>query len=132
MAARERGPLNKEEIEQAFEYGSPTEICQTLVTLALYDPDWKNVEKYCLRSLEHPDTSVRSVAATCIGHLARLHKTLDLDLVLPALYRHVSDPGQWVAGNVGNALSDIEIFMQVPVQHLTFAQDEEDEAIERN
>lgn len=109
-------PLSPDEIEQAFHSDNVAEISETLVTLALYDADWKKVEAYCLAFLEHPDASVRSVAATCIGHLARIHKTLDLDLVLPALYRHQSDPGQWVAGNVDNALSSIERFMQAPVR----------------
>lgn len=117
--------MNKE-IEQAFQYGNTRDISQTLVTLALYDTDWKKVEKYCLEFLVHPDAGVRSVAATCIGHLARIHKTLDLDSVLPALYRHLSDPGQWVAENADNALSDIEIFMKVPVQRMVSTQDRDD------
>jgi hypothetical protein len=34
--------------------------------------------------------------------------------------------GKWVAGNVDNALSDIEIFMKVPVQRLESTQDKDD------
>jgi HEAT repeat len=113
-------------MEHTFQHTSARDISQTLVTLALHDADWKKVEKYCLEFLEHPDASVRAVAATCIGHLARIHKTLDLDLVLPALYRHLSDPGKWVAGNADNALSDIEIFMKVSVQRMKSKQNEED------
>jgi hypothetical protein len=113
-------------MEHTFQHTSARDISQTLVALALHDADWKKVEKYCLEFLEHPDAGVRAVAATCIGHLARIHKTLDLDIVLPALYRHLSDPGQWVAGNADNALSDIEIFMKVPVLRMESIQDEED------
>ena len=126
MIEKEYAPLTNEEIAQSFQHGSTSDIYQTLVTLALYDADWKKVEKYCLEFLEHPDAGVRSVAATCIGHLARIHKTLHLDRVLPALYRHLADPGKWVAGNADNALSDIEIFMHVPVQHLKSNQDEDE------
>jgi hypothetical protein len=109
--------LTNEEIEQAFQHGNASQISQTLVTLALNDPDRTKVEKYCLDFLEHPDASIRADAATCIAHLARIHQQLDLDLVLPALYRHQSDSGKYVAGNVNNALDDIEIFMRVPVKH---------------
>jgi len=49
-----------------------------------------------------------------------------LDIVLPVLYRHLSDPSKWVAGNVDNALSDIEIFLQVPVQRMEPTQEEDD------
>lgn len=125
MTEERQAPFTNEEIEQAFKHGSARDISETLVTLALYDTDWKKVEKYCLEFLEHQDASIRAVAATCIGHLARIHKTLDLDLVLPALYRHLSDPGKWVAGSADDALSDIQIFMKVPVQRLESAQDEE-------
>jgi len=126
MIEKEYVPLTNREIEQTFQHGNTRDISQTLVTLALYDADWKKVEKYCLEFLEYPDSGVRSVAATCIGHLARIHKILDLGIVLPALYRHLSDPGQWVAGNADNALSDIGIFMNVPVQRMKSTQDEED------
>ncbi|GCE14737.1 hypothetical protein [Tengunoibacter tsumagoiensis] len=108
---------NLEEPEKIFQSDDIVKICQTLVHLALHDSDWKKVEGYCLELLEHPDAGVRMVAATCIGHLARIHQQLDLDLVLPALYRHQSDTGKYVAGNVNNALDDIEIFMKVPVKH---------------
>jgi hypothetical protein len=126
MIEKEYAPLTNKEIEQSFKHGSARDISQTLVTLALHDVDWKKVERYCLEFLEHPDAGLRAVAATCIGHLARIHKTLDLDVVLPALYRHLSDPGKWVAGNADNALSDIEIFMKVPVQRMESTQDEDD------
>jgi hypothetical protein len=112
----EPAPLTNEEIEQAFQHGNTSEISETLVALALYDPNWKKIQAYCLKYLEHPDSGVRAVAATCIGHLARIHQRFDLDIVLPALYRHQSDPGKYVAGNVDNALSDIEMFMDIPVK----------------
>jgi HEAT repeat protein len=116
METNANSPFTAEEIEQIFQSNNIANICETLVTLALYDADWQKVETFCLEFLEHPDAGVRMVAATCIGHLARIHQQLDLDLVLPALYRHQSDQGKWVAGNVDNALSCIERFMHVSVQ----------------
>jgi hypothetical protein len=116
LPTNENLPLTAEEVARSLQSGNAVDISQTLVTLALYDPDWKKVEAYCLEFLEHPDPGIRGIAATCIGHLARIHQQLDLDLILPALYRHQSDPGKYVAGNVDNALSSIERFMQVPVK----------------
>lgn len=116
MPTDENHTLTAEDIMRSFRSGDSAEISRTLVTLALSDPDWRKVEAYCLDFLDHPDAGIRMVAATCIGHLARIHQQLDLDLVLPALYRHQSDPGKYVAGNVDNALSAIERFMHVPVK----------------
>lgn len=116
METDKSNPLTAAEIAQSFQSGNTAAISQTLVALALYDSDWKKVETYCLEFLEHPDAGVRRVAATCIGHLARIHHRLNLHLVLPALYRHQVDQGEYVAGNVDNALSSIERFMYVPVE----------------
>ncbi len=126
MPEKDYAPFTNEEIQQAFQSGDPGEISQTLVTLALYASDWKPVEQYCLQFLEYPDAGVRRVAATCLGHLARLHKKLDLDRVLPALYKRFADPDKYVAGAADDALGDIEIFMKVPVQHLPSSQRTED------
>jgi hypothetical protein len=115
MSEHASSPYTPEEITHAFQSGDIPVMCRTLVTLSLADSDWRKVQTYCLEFLEYHDDGVRMVAATCIGHLARIHKQLDLDLVLPALYRHQSDPGRYVAGTVDNALSCIERFMDVPV-----------------
>ncbi len=138
MANEKNSLLTEEEIQGAFHSSDAARISKTLVDLALYDPDWKKVQTYCLEFLEYPDAGVRAVAATCIGHLARIHKHLDLDLVVPALYRHQSDTGKYVAGNVDNALSSIERFMGVEVRRdpsmrdeangkVVFEEDDEDE-----
>ena len=116
MSEHASSPYTPEEITQAFQSGDIPVMCRTLVTLALADPDWRKVQTYCLAFLEYHDDGVRMVAATCIGHLARIHHQLDLDLVLPALYRHQSDQGRYVAGTVDNALSSIERFMPVLVK----------------
>ena len=129
MQEKEYSPLTNEEIQHAFQHGTASEISQTLVTLALYASDWKPVEQYCLDFLESADAGVRKVAATCLGHLARLHQQLDLDRVLAALYKHLSDPDKYVAGAANDALDDIEIFMHVPVQRLESNHDKADDVV---
>jgi hypothetical protein len=109
----EERPLTAEEVEQAFQSGNILEIEKTLVALTFRNPDdWQQTEAYCLEFLEHPNDSVRGVAANCIGHLASNYKQLDLDLVLPALYHHRSDPSQSVVKSVGMALRTIEISLK--------------------
>jgi hypothetical protein len=64
-----------------------------------------------LRFLDHTDVAVRSNAATYLGHIARIHKSLDLDLVLPKLLPLKGDSaiGPWVE----DALEDIRFFIRV-------------------
>jgi hypothetical protein len=55
------------------------------------------------------DAGIRATAALCIGHVARIHRVLDLDRVLPALQRLQSDPE--VGWRVADVIDDIESFL---------------------
>src|ERR1051326_2548243 len=85
-------------------------ICDALVGIAYYDPDWRWVQSYCLLFLNHRDADIRGLAATCLGHLARIHRVIDLNIVLPELKKLLKDPE--IGGRVEDALSDIEIFLK--------------------
>jgi HEAT repeat len=102
--------MNRSMIEDLFAHGSDDEICETLVDIALSEPDdgaW--VQDKCLEMSRHPSWPVRAIAATCLGHLARIHGTLDLTKALPRLRDLQSDPR--TAGHAENALADIARFI---------------------
>lgn len=81
-----------------------------MVGCALYgDGDWKETQELCLELLDHDDHQVQALAATCLGHLARVYRQLDEDRVLAALRRVRSRPH--VRGNADNALDDIDTFL---------------------
>ena len=84
-------------------------ICETLVRVALRDSDWWWVQEHCLRLTAATDPDVRRVAATCLGHLARIHGQLDLDRVEPRLRELRADAE--VCGSAKDALDDIQQFM---------------------
>ncbi len=65
----------------------------------------------CLEMTHHYDVEVRGTAVTCLGHLARLHRDLDLPLVLPTLQALRSDPG--MGGRAEDALDDIRTFVKI-------------------
>jgi hypothetical protein len=58
--------------------------------------------------LQSSDPWVRGVAATCAGHIARLHGALDTNRIVPLIERLASDPR--TIGRVEDALEDIEMF----------------------
>jgi HEAT repeat len=95
--------------ETVLQGSDATAICGTLVNVALHDPDWAWVQEHCLRLLAAADPEVRGVAATCLGHLARIHGTLDLNRVEPRLRELRKDPE--VRGRAEDALDDIQRFM---------------------
>lgn len=102
-------PTSRQDAELVLRTGTTEAICETLVALALHEDDAAWVEHTCLEFAGHPSPNVRAVAATCLGHLARIHRQLNLELVLPALRRLLQDSS--TSGYAENALSDIEIFM---------------------
>lgn len=105
---REPLPMSRTDAKEALRSGDPWRLRETIIRLALHDPDWRWVQGLCLQYLESPDDSVRSVAAISLGHLARIHGTIDRESVVPALERLLDD--KEVSGIAGDALDDIGMF----------------------
>jgi hypothetical protein len=101
---------NRSEVESLLRSPDPTDIMAGLLSSAYYDTDWKWVQEECLAHLGHNDRDIRRLSATCLGHVARIHKQLDLELVLPRLLQLKDDPD--VGSNVQDALDDIRLFLQ--------------------
>ncbi len=101
--------LTKEEAEKRLECGDAHCVRETLVSIALNEPDGDWAQQRCVFFAKSQEPTIRAVAATCLGHLARIHKRLDLAVVRPLLEGLLSDP---VAGPAAEtALEDIEWFM---------------------
>ena len=67
------------------------------------------VQGGCLHLTDSQDLNVRRVAVTALGHLARIHRTLDLDRVLPVLAQISGEVEP--AGTVEDAMDDIRLFI---------------------
>ena len=109
MKYDEIGPVSRAEATSRLDSEDPRKVVDALLGLALHESDWRYVQTTCLQLSEHPDVWVRRNVATALGHLARLHGTLDLDVVLPVLarmHREVTTRS-WVE----NAYDDFEAFL---------------------
>ncbi|MDD5302499.1 MAG: hypothetical protein PHS14_05250 [Elusimicrobia bacterium] len=103
-------PIDRSRAEEMFRSGDPNSICDALIRVALNDPDPVWAEDICLRFISHANVEVRGLAATCLGHIARIHGSLDLAKVIPLLDRLAADPE--VGGRAEDALDDIRMHMQ--------------------
>lgn len=101
--------LTKTDAEQAFARGSAPEIQRALVAIALGEEDWRWVQEKCLVFTHHDEPGIRGLAATCLGHLARIHGQLDMHKVMPRLDALQRDPA--TAGRAETALDDIKMFI---------------------
>jgi hypothetical protein len=100
----------RSEIEILLRSGEITDVLDALLSAAYYDPDWQWAQNQCLNFLGHEDRSVRRLSATCLGHIARIHKKLDLDIVLARLAPLKTDP--LIGDSVQDALDDIKFFLK--------------------
>ena len=101
---------DRKEIELLLSVGRKSDIQDALLSAAYYDLEWRWVQGQCLNYLSHSDPDIRYIAATCLGHVARIHRELDIELVLPRLHELRADP--LIASGVNDALDDIKFFLK--------------------
>jgi hypothetical protein len=66
------------------------------------------VQEKCLFFFQSDNPDIRKLAATCLGHVARIHNKIDKERVVAILKSHLKDPD--IAGAIQDALDDIEMF----------------------
>ncbi len=103
-------PIEKNVAIQRFRSNDEEAICTALVAVALHEQDWQWVQQSCLEFLDDERAAVRGAAATCLGHIARIHRRLDKERVLAALEVHQYD--REVGGRIADALDDIKTFLK--------------------
>ena len=109
MQYEELVPISREDASAAFQHSDDTyTICHSLLCVALHEEDWRWALPQVLRFIMNPNPEVRGVAVTCIGYLARIHRTLDVSTALPLLEILREDP--YCARRVRDALEDIRQF----------------------
>lgn len=81
-----------------------------LLSASLYGQDRNWIQEKCLTFLDHPDPTMKATAIRCLGHLARIHKKLDIEKVLPAIFRFKDD--SYLSGVVEDTLDDIKVYIK--------------------
>ncbi|RYB94823.1 hypothetical protein EUA93_10960 [Nocardioides oleivorans] len=101
-------PTSRAGLAESIEADDPDLISERLIALSLtdVDPDWLTGRSIELAS--HRSPQVRRAAVVALGHIARVHRAIDADVVLPHLRAMSDDPE--LAGAAADALDDIEMF----------------------
>jgi len=113
MQYEEIDPISRPDAMVLLGSGNLRDICKTLVRLAFHDPDLQWVQSLCIELTKHSTVEIQLTAILCLGHLARIHKALDLERVVPLLIELRKDP--LLFGRVDDAMDDIEIFLGVKI-----------------
>jgi hypothetical protein len=102
-------PITRQEAEKNLASEDIAVMCLTLVSMAFFDPDAEWVERVCTNFLAHPAAEIRAISATCLGHLARIHRDPQLERVRSVLKELLKDPE--VRPFALDALEDIDTFL---------------------
>jgi hypothetical protein len=109
MKYEELQPISREEAQEELASGEQDRVCRAIIRLALYDPDPQWTQDRLVDWIEAAsDPWSRGVAATGLGHVARLHGQIDRGRVIPLLERLRDDPE--IGAKIEDALEDIEKF----------------------
>ena len=92
----------------AIQKDDARELCGAMIAAALNVDDWEWLQDELVELLHHPDLNVRAIAATSLGHVARIHGRLDVARVRPLLEELRQH--QKTRGFADTALEDIEMF----------------------
>ena len=104
-------PIDKARAKKLPSNGDRDAICRTLVSVAMFESDRRWAQAQCLRFAKHSDSFVRGVAATCLGHLARIHGAIDEADVVPVVRELLHDSDPETRGKAQDALSDFSTFL---------------------
>ncbi|HTS09705.1 MAG TPA: hypothetical protein VMP68_29335 [Candidatus Eisenbacteria bacterium] len=102
-------PLPRPQLEIALASSEASAVAEALIRMALWENDWRWAEQKSLSALRDARKEVRTAALLAIGHLARLHRSLDLQTVIPAVRKLLADTE--CRGTAEDALDDIATFM---------------------
>ena len=80
---REVPEYDRDTAIREIDSGVSERMVEALLALAFHNPDWHWVQDICIKYSNSSDANVRGVAILCFGHLARLHRMLDTEIVVP-------------------------------------------------
>ncbi len=101
-------PISKKDAEKAALSKSASLICNALISISLYERDFLWAQDFVFKQIGSENDDVTSAAITGVGHLARIHRKIDVDkfvLEVQSLSKNVK-----FAGLIEDVLDDIEMF----------------------
>lgn len=107
---RDPGTGGRDELMAAIERDDASGLQSAMVAAALNVDDWEWLQDRFVALLQHEDAGVRAIAATSLGHVARIHGRSDLSVVRPLLEQLMGQ--KETRSYAEDALEDIEMFVR--------------------
>jgi hypothetical protein len=104
--------MSAREIEVALRGNDVDRACDAVLSAALYFGDWRDAQRVCLKSLGHSSDVVKRSAIIGLGHIVRIHGSIDIDVVNSEIQKFSEN--DFLSGYIENLQSDINIFYHRP------------------
>lgn len=104
---REIMPINEEEAEEMLKSGGISAMRFALKRIAA-NKNWRWAQDKCLEYIDYDENDIRVAVIQSLGDIARAHKQLDLEKVLPILEKLKNHNDSYVSSAVSDTLTDIE------------------------
>lgn len=99
-----------QEIINLINSDNPDTIVNGLLSLALNADDGEFVQDLMVRYSQHKNENIRGIAFLCFGHMARIHRSVNMELIIPLINDALNDESIFVRGHAHSALDDIKMF----------------------
>ncbi len=99
-----------QEIINLINSDNPDTIVRGLLSLALNADDGEFVQDLMVRYSQHKNENIRGIAILCFGHIARIHRAVNKELIIPLINDALNDESKFVRGHAHSALDDIKMF----------------------
>lgn len=87
------------------------DVAKGLLALSLNADDHEFVQEILLRYCSHENPNIRGIAILGFGHMARIHRSINLSIVIPIIEEALKDESIFVKGHALSALDDINMFI---------------------
>ncbi len=105
--------MNKDEVLNILQNSENSKSLkvETLLHAIFNIDDWKWLQDLCIQTSSSDDEDLSGLSLTGLGHIARMHKQIELEKVIPFL-KKIIDDNNHLSGRASDALDDIETFIK--------------------
>jgi hypothetical protein len=105
-------PWTRAAVARALAADDPALLLQAVIAVSMSDDDQHYAESLCVKLAGHAHFNVRGNAVLGFGHIARVHRKLNKQVVFPLIVAALTDSHEYVRGHADSARDDTAHFLR--------------------
>jgi len=103
--------LSRETVVALLSSDKTDDVEKGLVSMVFYDTDLDFVLEQLFKHAKSQRSGIRGTAVLCLGHAARIHRSLPIEPTAGIVKAALADSNEYVRGHAHSAAEDIEMFV---------------------